>query len=180
MFQYFPIIILPVLIILVAEIISKNTKFFDDENLTKYNGKKNNADYFEKKNLLTKAEYYFWKKLKLKCDEHEVLICPKVRMEDLVNVKCEDQKTKQRYRGYIKSRHIDYILCDKDLNIIAGIELDDNSHTNKNVKKVDDLKNDVFAAIGVPLIRVKASGGKKYDETLEKLFSQTLLLNKTK
>ena len=172
------IIILAIIFILISMVFiyaTNDKKFYDDENLTTYRSKNNNADYFEKKNILTKAEYYFWRKLKVKCDENDVLICPKVRMEDLVNVKCEDKKIKQRYRGYIKSRHIDFILCDKDLNIIAGIELDDNTHKNENVKRVDNLKNDVFAAIDVPLIRIKASGGKKYDELLDQLFSETLI-----
>ena len=64
-----------------------------------------------------------------------------------------------RYRGYVKSRHIDFLLCDSRLNILAGLELDDKSHDRGNVKKVDTLKDDVFGAIGVPLYRIKVRGG---------------------
>ena len=81
---------------------------------------------YRKKYLLTKAEYIFYKLLKSKCDERNMLICPKVRLEDFIQVTAKEQVYK--YRGYIKSRHIDFLLCDSGLNIIAAVELDDNSH----------------------------------------------------
>lgn len=92
-------------------------------------------------------------------------------MEDFVSTKSRDYKTRQRYRGYIKSRHIDFLLCDSDLNIIAGIELDDSSHNKANAKKVDMLKDDVFTAINVPLFRVSASRN-KYEKELDTIFQE--------
>ena len=41
---------------------------------------------YEKKNLLTKAEYSFWKMLYASCEERKLIICPKVRMEDFLSV----------------------------------------------------------------------------------------------
>ena len=123
---------------------------------------------YAKKNLLTKAEYSFWKILYIACEERKFIICPKVRMEDFLSIVKTEKKEIMRYRGYIKSRHIDFIICDNALHILAGIELDDNSHKKDDVKKVDDLKNQIFKNINVPLYRVSMSEG-KYQEQIDKI-----------
>ena len=73
-----------------------------------------------------------------------------------------------KYRGYIKSRHIDFMLCDSDLRIIAGLELDDNSHKKTTVQEKDDFKNNVFKTVNIPLYRVKMSEG-AYKDQLERI-----------
>lgn len=126
---------------------------------------------YEKKNLLTKAEYSFWKMLYASCEERKLIICPKVRMEDFLSVTKTEKKEVMRYRGYIKSRHIDFIICDNALHILAGIELDDNSHKKEDVRKVDEMKNKIFENIKVPLYRVNMSEG-KYQEHIDKIISE--------
>lgn len=74
---------------------------------------------YEKKMLLTKTEYGFWKCLKQKCDEKGFIICPKVRMEDFLSVTVKDKRQLMKYRGYIKSRHIDFMICDSALHICS-------------------------------------------------------------
>ncbi len=122
---------------------------------------------YEKRMLLTKTEYAFYKILKAECDKRDYLICPKVRMEDFLYVTCENEKAK--YRGYVKSRHIDFIICDSELYMLCGIELDDASHNSKEAQKIDRFKDDVFETIGVPLYRIKVSDG-NYREQLNKVF----------
>ena len=107
---------------------------------------------YEKKMLLTAAEYRFYRILKERCDHYHLLICPKVRMEDFLYV--TDRRNLNQYRGYIKSRHIDFILCDRDLYMLAGVELDDTSHNTSAAEKTDAFKNNVFKKIGVPLYRI--------------------------
>ncbi|MDE7211838.1 MAG: DUF2726 domain-containing protein, partial [Lachnospiraceae bacterium] len=34
-----------------------------------------------------------------------------------------------KYRGYIKSRHVDFLICDSALHILAALELNDPSHS---------------------------------------------------
>lgn len=122
---------------------------------------------YRKTNLLTKTEYGFYKVLKEECDKRNFLICPKVRMEDFLDVTCKDEQLK--YRGYIKSRHIDFMICDQDLRILCGIELDDPSHYTQKAQKTDTFKNDVFKEIGLPLYRIKTGHG-SYKEQLEAAF----------
>lgn len=119
---------------------------------------------YKKKKLLTQTEYHFYMTLKEECDERNLLICPKVRMEDYIDI--TTNKEKQKYRGYIKSRHIDFLICDKELNIIAGLELDDNSHNNPKTQKTDELKNNIFKNINIPLMRVNVTSGRYREQII--------------
>lgn len=114
---------------------------------------------YQKKNILTKAEYSFYMTIRPLCDMNNIIICPKVRLEDIAEVK-KDTDNKLKYRGYIKSRHIDFLLCDDKLRVLAGLELDDNSHKN-NADQIrsDNIKNKLFETIGLSLFRVKMSEG---------------------
>lgn len=129
---------------------------------------------YEKKMLLTKAEYSFYLKLKEECDKNNLLICPKVRMEDFISV--TDKKNHLKYRGYIKARHIDFLICDNKLHIKAGIELDDNTHKQEKIKQVDNLKEKIFKQISLPLFRIKMSDG-YYQEQIQKIINTLLQPN---
>lgn len=103
--------------------------------------------------ILTKNEYSFYMKLRSRIND-DLLIFPKVRMEDLVNVnKGFDNSNRTRYRNYIKSRHLDFAIADKDLHILCAIELDDSSHFSKEAKVTDKLKNDILKDAQIPLLR---------------------------
>lgn len=124
---------------------------------------------YRKKYLLTKTEYSFYTILKQKCDTYNYLICPKVRLEDFIDVTTNIDKLK--YRGYIKSRHVDFIICDNKLNIIAAIELDDSSHLNIKSQKTDEFKNNLFKTIGIPLYRIMIAK-QQYDEILSHILQE--------
>lgn len=130
---------------------------------------------YKKKVLLTKTEYSFYNNLKPLCDNANLIICPKVRMEDFLEV--TDKQHHQKYRGYIKSRHIDFLICDNKLHMIAGIELDDKSHNQEKAKQTDEFKNQVFKTIDVPLYRIKVSNG-MYNDQIIKIINE-LSSNKT-
>lgn len=108
---------------------------------------------YQKKCLLTNAEYNFFVILKRKCENVGLIVCPKVRMEDFLNVVY--YQNSYRYRGYIKSRHIDFVICDRKMNVIAAVELDDSTHYDKKAKENDKFKDDVFESINTPLFRLK-------------------------
>lgn len=140
-----------------------------------YNNLENTEYYpYKKKMLLSKAEYAFYNILKRKCDENNLLICPKVRMEDFIDV--TDKKNKLKYRGYIKSRHIDFMICDSRLHLLAGIELDDNFHKNADIIKTDTLKNNIFLAIQLPLFRVRMSEG-MYEKQIDNIITSLKQIN---
>ncbi len=79
----------------------------------------------------------------------------KTRLEDIVQVKRSiSGEARWRLRGRIKSRHVDYLVTDGQGAPKVAIELDGESH-NKMAQNADDLKDGIFSAAGLPLIRVK-------------------------
>ena len=125
---------------------------------------------YTKKYLLTKTEYNFYKILRSICDNYKIQICPKVRLEDLAEVTTKSSyKDTMKYRGYIKSRHIDFILCDNNLNVSAAIELDDYSHNSNNAHIIDNFKNNFFRTINIPLYRIKV--GTDYETQLNNIIA---------
>jgi hypothetical protein len=84
----------------------------------------------------------------------DVLIVPKMERGD------EDARSKHwSARGFVKSRHLDFLLCDPaTLRPVLAIELDDESHQSQQARHGDDVKNKALQSAGLPLLRVKASG----------------------
>ena len=112
------------------------------------------SDKYEVCSLLTTTEYNFYTTLKELCDKENFLICPKVRLEDFIYVTAQER---MKYRGYIKSRHVDFVICNSWLKVIGAIELDDASHNTQQAQEVDNFKNNLFEAIGIPLFRIKTN-----------------------
>ena len=90
-----------------------------------------------------------------------------MRLEDFIDVTAEE---KMKYRGYIKSRHIDFLICDSKLRIFAAIELDDTSHKTSKAQSADAFKNELYRAIGLPLYRIKTN--ENYNEKVETIIQE--------
>lgn len=104
------------------------------------------------KPILTKREYRFYLLLREAADEHHCLICPKVGLKDLLAV--TDKKQYMKYFHKIAQKHVDFVICDQDLYVLFAVELDDSSHETKDARKRDHLKDQAFAAAGIPLKRI--------------------------
>lgn len=130
---------------------------------------------YKKTQLLTKAEYVFYNALKQKCDENNLLICPKVRLEDFIQVTAQE---KNKYRGYIKSRHVDFLICDKKLHILCALELDDTSHNTQKAKATDNFKNELYKTINLPLYRIKTIDN--YNDKITEMINNLLQSNNKK
>jgi len=63
-------------------------------------------------------------------------------------------KPRWHLRGRVKSRHVDYLIIDTQGIPKLVIELDGSSH-NQQAQNADTLKDGIFGAVGLPLIRVK-------------------------
>ena len=130
---------------------------------------------YKKANLLTKTEYAFYFVLMQECRKRKIMVCPKVRLEDVAYV--TDKNNRLKYRGYVKSRHIDFILVSMRCEILAGVELDDPSHDNEKAAKTDRFKNELFKTIEVPLIRIRV--GTDYATELNTVFNRLNLTGLT-
>ena len=114
----------------------------------------NNHSYmpYEKRNLLTNTEQFFYTVLIKEARKRNLHVCPKVRLEDIICV--TDTENINKYRGYIKSRHVDFVLIDEYFETVAAIELDDPSHNTKKAAEIDAFKNELFDTVEIPLIRI--------------------------
>lgn len=102
--------------------------------------------------ILTERERSFYRILKPVADKLELQICPKVRLADIVSIK-KGTKDWQKWFNKIRSKHIDFLLCDYDMNIVLLVELDDSSHESERAKKNDALKNAIF---GSRIVRIRS------------------------
>ena len=94
----------------------------------------------------------------------------KVRLEDIVRVKKVIKgQAHWQLRGRVKSRHVDYLITDIDGVPLAAIELDGSSH-NKDALNADRLKDGIFEAVGLPLIRVRT--GVDFAKAARRIISQ--------
>lgn len=108
---------------------------------------------YKAKPLLTRREYQFYRLLRQEADRHGLLICPKVGLKDLMAVSAG--RSYMRYFRLIAQKHVDFVVCDQNLNILFAVELDDSSHDTKNARKRDHFKNRAFRAAQIPLKRIR-------------------------
>tara|TARA_Y100000780_G_scaffold84483_1_gene76413 strand:- start:4667 stop:5209 length:543 start_codon:yes stop_codon:yes gene_type:complete len=122
--------------------------------------------YEARPSLITKTELNFYRVLRGAVGKHAHIFCM-VRLADVITVKPGLRgHRKMSALGKIAQKHLDFVLTDKQMNIICAIELHDSSHANKDRQKRDDFVRDVMQKAKVPLIEIKAS--RAYDVSLLK------------
>lgn len=113
------------------------------------------SNCYQKKLLLTKNEWYEYRKLKEQAATLGLIVCPKVRLLDLV----EPRKGEKNYKSLfwkIQAKHIDFLICDPDLRIKAIVELDDNSHDRKDRQERDEFVDQVLRSVGYTVIHTRS------------------------
>ncbi len=88
-------------------------------------------------------------------------------MKDFITV--TDKKNFYKWFSKISQKHVDFLICDKNLVPIMAIELDDKSHESEKARKNDYFKDTLYQHLNFPLRRVKAAQYYKQQE-IEALF----------
>jgi len=116
--------------------------------------------YVARERLVTKTELKFFHQLREAVnDDWEIFAM--VRIADILKVPSGINK-RRSWLNKILSKHIDFVLCDKEsLEIVAGIELDDPSHDRPHRIQRDLFVNSAFRDAAIPLLRIKTQ--KSYD-----------------
>lgn len=115
------------------------------------------ADYsksYEKRYLLTKNEWHQFQKLKYFASNKGYIICPKVRLLDII----QPRKDAPKYKSLlykIQAKHVDFLICDTNLKIKAIIEIDDNSHDMQDRKERDEFVDSVLKSVGYKVIHTR-------------------------
>ncbi|MBQ7130989.1 MAG: DUF2726 domain-containing protein [Oscillospiraceae bacterium] len=127
---------------------SENKYIYDNIKITD-----NNKIYpYHKKYLLTKNEFYFYKKLKNVTDRYNLQILAKIRLADLIQINTGMNNSEHmRYWGKIQAKHIDFAIVD-DMKVIILVELQDNSHKDSDRIESDNFKKQVLTQCGYQLI----------------------------
>ncbi len=109
--------------------------------------------YIINERFLTPSEKKFYFLLKEHTPE-EIVICPKVRLADILAVESENKNYISHFNK-IARKHVDFLLCDaSDMEMLCAVELDDSSHELKERKKRDRFVNKAFEAAGLDIIHV--------------------------
>ena len=146
------IIILGVIILAIELYRLKNTQ----QGTTKEgNTKTDYSESYQRKYLLTKNEYREYMTLRKLAIEKELIVCPKVRLLDII----EPRKGEKDYKSLffkIQAKHVDFVICDKNLRVKAILELDDNSHDQKNRQDRDAFVDQILTSVGYKVIHTRS------------------------
>ena len=128
-----------------------------------------------KEYFLTNAERSFFGVLQGAVGQ-QYLIFAKVRLADLVFIPkgtfsavrpegvegwtAESPRAWRSHMNRIQSKHIDFVLCDRQsVRPLVAIELDDSSHQSADRQARDTVVEGVLEAAGLPLFRIAVRTG---------------------
>lgn len=111
--------------------------------------------YSRRNYFFSAAERSFYEILRRMTPEHTVFA--KVRLAELVTIK--PTNSRQSHLNRIDRKHIDFVVCDKDLAPVVAIELNDGSHQSP-----DRQVEQVLAAASLPVVHIPARRGYVMDE----------------
>lgn len=129
--------------------------------------------YEARRYFFTRAENSFFQTLR-QAVGNKYVIFAKVRLEDVIEVR-HGADNYQTFRNRIKSRHLDFVLCDpKDFRPAVIVELDDSSHDRPDRAERDDFVDAALKAAGLPCVRIPAVRGYSPQDLLRKVSEATL------
>lgn len=153
-----------ILCILVILIILNKTDFLNKKNHKNYYRQKNQANttpqytnqanyagLYTKVSLLTKREQKQYQYLKEIADEKGLLICPKVRLLDLVTP-MHGVKNYKALLSKVMSKHVDFVICTQEMVVVGIIELDDRTHLRQDRIERDAFVDTVLRSVGYKII----------------------------
>ncbi len=120
---------------------------------------------YQRRALLTKHELKNYYVLRDIAERNNLLICPKVRLLDLL----QPMSGIPNYRKFlykVQSKHVDFVICDQDMNVLAVVELDDRSHLRADRQERDQFVDAVLASCGYKIIHTWAVTDNTLDSIL--------------
>ena len=141
---------------------------------TKKEVAKKQSLFYLKNDVMNKSERIFFDILKRELDD-AYSIFPKMRIEDFVGVKKIGAPKNELFglRGKIKSRHVDFLLCNKLMKPVMAIEIDGSSHRSKKAIKRDSFINTLYKDVELPIKHVRV--GSKFIDEVENIKQRLLI-----
>lgn len=110
---------------------------------------------YQAKFLFTKNEWHNYMKLRDIAEVKGYVICPKVRLLDIIEPRKGEKKYKTLFYK-VQAKHVDFVICDKNMNIKGIIELDDSSHDREDRKERDQFVDMILRSVGYKVIHTRA------------------------
>ena len=140
-----------------TDIIGDYNEYDEGETRSYLTSIENDSDFIESyraRYLLTKNELYNYKLLKPIANAKGYVICPKVRLLDIIEPIRGQKKYKTLFYK-IQAKHVDFVICDQGMHIKAIIELDDSSHDRQDRQERDRFVNLILTSVGYKVIHTR-------------------------
>ena len=121
---------------------------------------------FYAKRLMSRPEQVLYHRLADTLPEHVILA--QVQLSRVLGVK--KGYNFNEWNNRINRMSLDFVVCRKDLSVVAAIELDDKSHAAEPRQKADEKKDKALADANIPIIRWKVENLPD-QETIHKTFT---------
>ena len=110
-----------------------------------------------KNTLMTDAEIQLFNFMRNNlCHIEKILIFPKVRLADIIQVDTKVTVDK-KYLWKITNKHVDYVICRADnMQVICVVELDDYTHETAEAKERDIFVMQALRETGIKTFRIRS------------------------
>jgi len=139
-----------IILLIIAGIVAILLKAFSG----KIGPRKSALGYLKKERVMNTSEQALYINLQKTLGDNFIVLS-KVRIEDFVEVRSKSKSEWWSLRGRIKSRHVDFLICDLiTTKPLLAIELDGASHRNIGRIERDKFVNDVYNEINLEVVHV--------------------------
>ena len=127
--------------------------------------------YERREALMSAAELKFFRTLEAAVGVN-FRVFSKVRLADIVQpVKTGDRSAWYSAFGVIKSKHVDFVVCDPGtMEYRLVVELDDKSHERDDRAERDQKVDDILAQANIPVLHIPAKASYSPDELSRRIF----------
>ena len=123
--------------------------------------------YELRSDFFNKSEFVFYQMLKARIPQN-FMIFSKTRIEDFIRVKWQDEyKTYQSLRGKIKSRHVDFLICNERGNPQLVIEIDGSSHNNYDRQQRDNFLDGIYEEVWLEVMHIRV--GENFEQKIQEI-----------
>ncbi|WP_425952973.1 DUF2726 domain-containing protein [Ralstonia pseudosolanacearum] len=85
----------------------------------------------------------------------DLIVAPQVVFGAFLKVKGSLLIDKNKARHAVAHNRGDFIICDKDFEVVAVVELDDSTHDKRDQKSLDRRRDELMKTVGVRAIRYR-------------------------
>ena len=110
--------------------------------------------YEQQDAFLSPAELAFYQVLDQLVGEY-IAIRPKPAVREILRVRPQVRRDRQKYFNWISQKHVDFVLCDRaTMQVLCAVELDDSSHRRSDRRQRDAFMDKAFRKAKLPLFHI--------------------------